>query len=92
MSLGGKGVISVVSNICPKETLAMADAALAGDFDTAASLQCKLLPLSGLVFSEVNPIPVKYAMRYAGFDCGNCRLPLGQLNTDNKRNLDIYFT
>lgn len=92
MSLGGKGVISVVSNICPAETVAMADAALAGDFDTAAALQCKLLPLIGLLFSEVNPIPVKYAMRYAGFDCGNCRLPLGQLNADNKRKLDMYFT
>lgn len=92
MSLGGKGVISVVSNICPVETVAMAEAALAGDFDTASSLQCKLLPLIELLFREVNPIPVKYAMRFAGFDCGNCRLPLGQLNADNKRNLDLYFT
>lgn len=91
MSLGGKGVISVVSNICPVETVAMAEAALAGDFDTASSLQCKLLPLIELLFREVNPIPVKYAMRFAGFDCGNCRLPLGQLNADNKRNLDLYF-
>lgn len=91
ISLGGKGVISVVSNVCPVETVAMADAALAGDFDTAAALQCQLLPLIELLFSEVNPIPVKYAMRYAGFDCGNCRLPLGQLNADNKRKLDLYF-
>lgn len=92
MSLGGKGVISVVSNVCPAETVAMTDAALAGDFDTAAALQCQLLPLISLLFSEVNPIPVKYAMRFAGFDCGNCRLPLGQLNADNKRKLDMYFT
>lgn len=91
MSLGGKGVISVVSNICPAETVAMAEAALAGDFDTAAALQCELLPLVELLFSEVNPIPVKYAMRFCGFDCGNCRLPLGQLNADNKRKLDMYF-
>lgn len=91
ISLGGKGVISVVSNVCPVETVAMADAALAGDFDTAAALQCQLLPLIELLFSEVNPIPVKYAMRYAGFDCGSCRLPLGQLNADNKRKLDLYF-
>lgn len=91
MSLGGKGVISVLSNICPAETVAMSEAALAGDFDTAAALQCELLPLIDLLFCEVNPIPVKYAMRFAGFDCGNCRLPLGQLNFDNKRKLDMYF-
>lgn len=92
MSLGGKGVISVLSNVCPEETVAMVEAALAGDFDTAAALQCNLMPLIELLFSEVNPIPVKYAMRFAGFDCGNCRLPLGQLNADNKRKLDMYFT
>lgn len=91
MSLGGKGVISVLSNICPVETVAMAQAALAGDFDTAAALQCQLMPLIELLFSEVNPIPVKYAMHYAGFDCGNCRLPLGQLSADTKRRIDSYF-
>lgn len=91
MSLGGKGVISVLSNVCPRETVALSQAALAGDFDTAAALQCELMPLINLLFSEVNPIPVKYAMRYAGFDCGRCRLPLGQLSADNKRRLDAYF-
>lgn len=91
MSLGGKGVISVLSNICPVETVAMAQAALAGDFDSAAALQCQLMPLIDLLFSEVNPIPVKYAMRYAGFDCGNCRLPLAQLSADNKNRIDNYF-
>lgn len=91
MSLGGKGVVSVVSNVYPAETVAMTEAALAGDFDTAAALQCELLPLIEMLFCEVNPIPVKYAMHFAGFDCGNCRLPLGQLNADNKRKLDMYF-
>lgn len=91
MSLGGKGVISVLSNICPVETVAMARAALAGDFDTAADLQCRLMPLITLLFSDVNPIPVKYAMRYAGFDCGKCRLPLGQLNPATKERIDAYF-
>ena len=91
MSLGGKGVISVLSNICPEETVAMANAALAGDFDTAAALQCQLMPLINLLFSEVNPIPVKYAMRYAGFDCGDCRLPLGPLAIDTKRKIDRFF-
>lgn len=85
MSLGGKGVISVLSNICPSETVTMANAALAGDFDTASDLQCKLLPLINLLFCDVNPIPVKYAMKHIGFDCGDCRLPLGQLSNINKR-------
>ena len=91
MSLGGKGVISVLSNVCPVETAAMARAALAGDFDTAAGLQCQLLPLIELLFCEVNPIPVKYAMGCIGFDCGDCRLPLGKLSAENQQKLDRYF-
>ncbi len=91
MSLGGKGVISVLSNLCPRETAAMTQAALDGDFDTASALQCQLQPLVELLFSEVNPIPVKYAMRYAGFDCGRCRLPLGQLSLAAKQRIDAYF-
>lgn len=91
ISLGGKGVISVISNVCPHETVSMTNAALNGDYSAASILQCKLMPLITLMFSEVNPIPVKYAMRYAGFDCGNCRLPLGQLSEDNKRKIDLYF-
>ena len=91
MSLGGSGVISVLSNICPAETVAMAQAALAGDFDTAAALQNQLSPLIELLFAEVNPVPVKYAMRHMGFDCGNCRLPLGRLSPDLKHKIDVYF-
>lgn len=91
MSLGGKGVISVLSNIFPEETVAMAEAALAGDFDTAADLQCRLMPIIDLLFKDVNPIPVKYAMRYAGFDCGQCRLPLGRLSTDLQQKIDMFF-
>lgn len=76
MSLGGMGIISVLSNVLPVETQAMAQAALAGDFDTASTLQCRLLPLIEALFSEVNPIPVKAAMNLIGYDCGQCRLPL----------------
>lgn len=76
MALGGAGVISVLSNVAPEKTKAMANAALDGDFDTAAALQIELLPLIQALFSEVNPIPVKAAMRELGFDCGGCRLPL----------------
>lgn len=76
ISLGGSGVISVLSNILPVETQALAQAALDGDFDTAADLQIKLLPLTEALFAEINPIPVKAAMKLMGFDCGECRLPL----------------
>ena len=79
MSLGGAGVISVLSNVAPEKTIAMADAALDGDFDTAAALQIELLPLIQALFSQVNPIPVKAAMKEIGFDCGGCRLPLTEL-------------
>ncbi len=80
MALGGKGVISVASNVAPVETQAMAKAALDGDFDTASSLQLELLPLIQLLFCEVNPIPVKAAMKLIGYDCGDCRLPLTPLS------------
>lgn len=88
MSLGGCGVISVLSNVLPVETQALAKAALAGDFDTAAALQLELQPLIELLFCEVNPIPVKEAMKIIGFDCGNCRLPLTSLSHYNKLKLE----
>lgn len=87
MALGGKGVISVLSNVCPMETQTMAQAALAGDFDTAAGLQLELLPLIELLFCEVNPIPVKSVMEMIGYDCGGCRLPLTTLTPENKQKL-----
>lgn len=76
ISLGGCGIISVLSNVLPEETQAMVEAALDGDFDTAADLQIRMLPLIEALFCEVNPIPVKAAMKMIGYDCGACRLPL----------------
>lgn len=87
MSLGGQGVISVLSNIEPVKTQAMAKAALDGDFDTAAALQIELLPLIEALFSEVNPIPVKAAMKLIGYDCGDCRLPLTTMTEQNYHRL-----
>lgn len=83
MALGAQGVISVLSNVMPMETAAMADAALAGDFDTASELQCAMLPLIDALFCEVNPIPVKAAMSMIGYDCGACRLPLGPMTKEH---------
>ena len=75
-SLGGSGVISVLSNILPEETVAMTDAALNGDLEVARKIEQQLLPLIELLFEDTNPIPVKEIMRYIGYDCGSCRLPL----------------
>lgn len=87
MSLGGCGVISVLSNVLPVETQAMAQAALDGDFDTAADLQLRLLPLIEALFREVNPIPVKAAMKILGYDCGGCRLPLTPASQETVKKL-----
>lgn len=86
-ALGAKGVISVLSNVCPVLTQAMAKAALDGDFDTAAALQIQLQPLVETLFSDVNPIPVKAAMDIIGYDCGDCRLPLGKLSEEKRSRL-----
>ena len=87
MALGAKGVISVLANVLPTETQTMCRAALVGDFDTAAALQIEFQPLIEALFSEVNPIPVKEAMRMVGFDCGGCRLPLTDASEETKKKL-----
>ncbi len=79
MSLGGKGVISVVSNVTPELMCSMTEAAINGDYETAAEIQLRLMPLIRALFNWVNPIPVKAAMRLIGYDCGICRLPLTDL-------------
>ena len=76
MAMGAAGTISVLSNVCPKESVAMTDACKAGDFKTAAALQCKLLPLINCLFSQVNPIPVKAAVAAMGICEDYLRLPL----------------
>ena len=76
MSLGGKGVISVASNVIPKEMHLMCEYALKGDFAKARELQLKYLELINALFCDVNPIPVKEAMNFMGKDVGPCRLPL----------------
>ena len=87
ISLGAKGVISVLSNLVPVRTQAMANAALAGDWVTASALQRSFQGLVELLFCEPNPIPVKAAMRYIGYDCGSPRLPLTELSRENKDRL-----
>ncbi len=76
MVLGGKGVISVLSNVAPEAAHAIAAAALAGDFAESARLQLEWLDLCNDLFIDVNPIPVKEAMNMMGLEVGPCRLPL----------------
>ena len=83
MSLGAKGVISVLANICPKETHDMTAAALAGDFKTAAALQLRYLKLIHALFCETNPIPVKEAVNRMGYAAGPCRMPLCAMSEKN---------
>ena len=87
MSMGGAGAIGVLSNVMPKEAVAMSDACFAGDFKTAAALQCKMLPLIDALFSEVNPIPAKAAVAAMGFGQEYLRLPLTSMEDHNRENL-----
>ena len=76
MAMGAAGTISVLSNVAPKESVAMTDACKAGDFKTAAKMQADLLPLINALFSEVNPIPAKAGVSAMGFGEEHLRLPL----------------
>jgi len=83
MSVGGKGVISVLSNILPKETHDMCMLCLDGDFLAAGNLQIKYFNLIKALFCEVNPVPVKTAMNLMGFNAGKLRLPLYEMEEKN---------
>lgn len=76
MSLGGKGVISVLSNVAPSQTHDICQCCLDGNYTEAARLQLKYLDLCHALFNDVNPIPVKEAMNLMGKNVGECRLPL----------------
>lgn len=84
MSLGAKGVISVLSNVIPQETHDMAQAMLDGDLAKAMELQIRYLGLINDLFIEVNPIPVKEAMNLMGMNVGPCRLPLYEMADNNR--------
>ncbi len=87
LSLGGKGVISVLSNLLPAQTAEMCRRFFRGDCAGAAELQLKYLPLIHALFSEVNPIPVKAAMAEMGFCENYLRMPLTPMEEDHKRKL-----
>ena len=84
MSLGGKGVISVLSNLLPAETSQMCRLCLEGDYKAAAKMQLGFLPLISALFCEVNPIPVKAAMSAMGYGTDVLRLPLTTISDKNR--------
>ncbi len=84
LSLGGQGVISVLANIYPKETHDICYEFFNGNIDVSRQLQFKYLDLIKSLFKEVNPIPIKEALNYLGYDVGKCRLPLCDMSTKNK--------
>lgn len=82
-ALGGKGVISVMANIIPKQTAELAHACLNGDYQKGGAMQCQLMELIDALFIEVNPIPVKTALNLMGKDAGQLRLPLCEMDSQN---------
>lgn len=87
LSLGGKGVISVLSNVAPKNTHDMVESFLNGDIKKAQKLQLEAMDLIGALFCEVNPIPVKAAMNMLGYNAGSLRAPLTEMTDANKEKL-----
>lgn len=85
LSLGGKGVISVLSNVLPKETVEICNRFFAGDVEGSAKLQLSLMPLIKALFSEVNPIPVKSAMARMGYTENVLRSPLYPLEKHHEK-------
>ncbi len=88
MSLGGKGVISVVANILPEETHDICDLYKNGKVEESRKLQLKYLDLINTLFIEVNPVPVKTAMNILGYNVGNLRMPLGDMQEANFEKLN----
>ena len=87
LSLGGKGVISVLSNVAPQQTHDICQLYFDGKVQESAQLSLKLLPLFNALFSDVNPIPVKEAMNLLGWKAGSPRLPLVRLDDGRRETL-----
>lgn len=83
LSLGGSGVISVLANICPKETHDLVTKFFEGDIEGSKKLQLDMDALIAALFIEVNPVPVKTAMNILGFNVGDLRLPLAEMEETN---------
>ncbi len=91
LALGGDGVISVVSNLAPKEVTEMTLAGLSGDFAKARAMHYRMLPAFKDAFVETNPIPIKAAMNMKGLPAGTLRLPLVPLSKENEPKVRASF-
>ncbi|HHZ06124.1 MAG TPA: 4-hydroxy-tetrahydrodipicolinate synthase [Clostridiales bacterium] len=89
MALGGVGVISVFANVMPRVMHTITQLMLDGKYKEAAKMHLQYLELMNILFSDVNPIPVKAAMNIIGFNCGSCRLPLVDMSKDKLDKLEI---
>ena len=87
LSIGGQGVISVLSNVAPEDTHNICAEYFAGNVEKSRELQIKYLELIHSLFCEVNPIPVKKAVSLTGFDCGPLRMPLTELTPEHEKSL-----
>lgn len=88
MACGGKGVISVLANICPQETHDMVQAYLDGDANKCTQMMAQYLELANAMFIEVNPIPVKAACNMMGWDAGHCKMPLCDMTDEHTAYLE----
>ena len=88
LSLGGQGVISVLSNVAPKATHELCQAYFDGDVKKASDMQIQYADLIDALFCEVNPIPVKVAMRKLGYAAGPLRMPLCEMEPEHERKLE----
>jgi len=92
LSLGGRGVISTIANIAPAQMHKMVTSYLEGDHKTSLDLQLGMLPLVRYLFADVNPMPVKAALKLMGFEVGNCRLPLTTIDDSLHKSLKDEMT
>lgn len=92
LALGGKGVISVLSNVAPRETHEICQNWFDGNPAASLAMQLKYLPLCEALFCDVNPIPVKYAMNLLGYKAGSCRLPLVDPSEASKERIHSALT
>lgn len=88
LALGAKGVISVLSNVMPRQTHDICQLFFDGKIEQSRQLQLELLELINALFSNVNPIPVKQAMNLMGYRCGSCRLPLDEMQPQARQHLE----
>ncbi len=88
MSIGGRGVISVLSNVIPQQIKSLTKLCLGGQYEQAANLHRKLFPLMRAMFLDGNPVGIKHAMKFAGLDTGELRLPLWEASDNTKKQIE----